>query len=199
MAEINAKLVKELREVSGAGMMDCKKALVECQGDIQKAMEYLREKGIAKAAKKTSREASEGLIEAYIHMNGKIGVLLELNCETDFVARNENFKELAYNIAMHIAASNPLFISPEDVPGDEVDKEKEILRKQYLNEGKPENVVDKIVEGRIKKYYSEICLLEQEYVKDSDKTVKDIITDAVSQIGENIQVSRFVRFQIGEK
>lgn len=199
MAEINAKLVKELREVSGAGMMDCKKALVECQGDIQKAMEYLREKGIAKAAKKTSREASEGLIEAYIHMNGKIGVLLELNCETDFVARNENFKELAYNIAMHIAASNPLFISPEDVPGDEVDKEKEILRKQYLNEGKPENVVDKIVEGRIKKYYSEICLLEQEYVKDSDKTVKDIITDAVSQIGENIQVSRFARFQIGEK
>ncbi len=199
MAEINAKLVKELREKSGVGMMDCKKALVECEGDIQKAMKYLREKGIAKAEKKTSRKATEGIIESYIHMNGKIGVLLEVNCETDFVARNENFKELAYNIAMHIAASNPKYVSSEEIPGEELDKEKEILRNQYLNEGKPEKIVDKIVEGRIKKHCSEICLLEQEYVKDSEKTVQDIITEAIAQIGENIQVSRFARFEIGEK
>ncbi len=199
MAEISAKLVKELREKSGVGMMDCKKALVECEGDIEKAVAYLREKGIAKAAKKTSRKAKEGLIESYIHMNGKIGVLLELNCETDFVARNENFKQLAYNIAMHVAASSPLYVSSDEVPAKEVEEEKAILRNQYLNEGKPENIVDKIVEGRIQKYYSEICLLDQEYVKDPDKTVQDVITDAVAQIGENIQVGRFARFQIGEK
>ncbi len=198
MAEITAKMVKELRERTGAGMMDCKKALVEANGNMEKAIEILREKGIAKAAKKSSREVKEGIIEAYIHPNKKLGVLLELNCETDFVARNEKFQALAHDIAMHIAASNPKYIAPEDVPEEEIEKEKEILRNQFLKEGKPENIVDRIVEGKIKSYFKEVCLLEQEFIKDPDKTIKELLTEAISVIGENIQIGRFVIFKIGE-
>ena len=195
---VTAAMVKELREKSGAGMMDCKKALVETNGDIEKAMEYLREKGLAAAQKKSSRIAAEGIVESYIHLGGKIGVLVEVNCETDFVAKTDEFKQLVRDIAMQIAASNPSYIRVEEVNPEEVAKEKEILRAQALNEGKPEQVVDKMVEGRIKKYYQEICLLEQDFVKDPSKTVNQMITEAISEIGENIQIRRFTRYQMGE-
>lgn len=195
---VSAAMVKELREKSGAGMMDCKKALVETNGDIEKAIEYLREKGLAAAQKKSSRIAAEGIVNSYIHMGGKIGVLVEVNCETDFVAKTDKFKELVKDIAMQIAAANPSYIKIEEVAPNEINKEKEILRAQALNEGKPEKIVDKMVEGRIKKYYQEICLLEQPFIKDSDKTVTQIINETISEIGENIQVRRFVRYQMGE-
>ena len=195
---VSAALVKELREKSGAGMMDCKKALVETNGDIEKAIEYLREKGLAAALKKSSRIAAEGIVESYIHMGGKIGVLVEVNCETDFVAKTDKFKELVKDIAMQIAAANPQYIKVEEVDPTEINKEKEILKAQALNEGKPEQVVDKMVEGRIKKYYQEICLLEQPFIKDSGKTVSQMINEAISEIGENIQVRRFERYQMGE-
>lgn len=195
---VTAAMVKELREKSGAGMMDCKKALVETNGDIEKAMEYLREKGLAAAQKKSSRIAAEGIVESYIHLGGKIGVLVEVNCETDFVAKTDEFKQLVRDIAMQIAASNPSYIRVEEVNPEEIAKEKEILKAQALNEGKPEQVVDKMVEGRIKKYYQEICLLEQDFVKDPSKTVNQMITEAISEIGENIQVRRFTRYQMGE-
>ena len=195
---VSAAMVKELREKSGAGMMDCKKALIETNGDIEKAIDYLREKGLAAAQKKSSRIAAEGIVEAYIHMGGKIGVLVEVNCETDFVAKTDKFKALVKDIAMQIAASNPSYIRPEEVDVTELNKEKEILKAQALNEGKPEAVVEKMVEGRIKKYYQEICLLEQVFVKDPSKSVSQMINEAISEIGENIQVRRFTRYQMGE-
>lgn len=195
---ISAAMVKELREATGAGMMDCKKALVETEGNMEKAIEFLREKGLAQAAKKSGRIAAEGAVTSYIHMGGRIGVLVEVNCETDFVAKTEKFQELTKNIAMQIAASKPEFVKKEDVPQDVIQKEKEILRAQALNEGKPEKIVDKMVEGRIEKYYKEVCLLEQPYIKDDEKTVGQIITEAIAEIGENINVRRFVRYELGE-
>lgn len=195
---IKASDVKELREKTGAGMMDCKKALVETDGNIEEAIKVLREKGLAAAAKKASRIAAEGIVDSYIHMGGKIGVLVEVNCETDFVAKTPAFKTLVKDIAMQIAASKPLYLSTEDVPTDEIEKEKEILRAQALNEGKPEKIVDKMVEGRIKKYYKDVCLLEQPFVKDSDKTVQDLVTEKIAEIGEKISIRRFVRYEMGE-
>ncbi|NLZ53703.1 MAG: translation elongation factor Ts [Thermoanaerobacteraceae bacterium] len=195
---ITPEQVKELRGKTGAGVMDCKKALVEADGDMEKAIVLLREKGLAKAAKKQSRSASEGIIESYIHGNGRIGVLVEVNCETDFVARNEEFKSFAKDIAMQVAASNPKYLSREDVPSEVIEKEKEILRAQALNEGKPEKIVDKIVDGRIEKYYEENCLLEQPFIKDPDKNISQLIMEKIAVIGENITVSRFVRFERGD-
>lgn len=193
-----AKDVVELREKTGVGMLDCKKALTESNGDMEKAIVYLREKGIAAAAKKQSRIAAEGAVFSYIHMGGKIGVLLEINCETDFVAKSDDFQALGHDIAIHIAASNPKYVSIDEVDTTELDKEKEILRVQALNEGKPEAVVDRMVEGRIKKYYSEVCLLEQPYVRDPSKTISGLISDATIKIGEKISIRRFVRYQMGE-
>ncbi len=195
---IKAETVKELRERTGAGMMDCKKALTETGGDMEKAIDFLREKGLAAAAKKAGRIAAEGIVEAYIHGGGRIGVLVEVNCETDFVGKTDEFKELCRDIAMQIAASSPEFVSKEDVPQEAIDHEKEILRAQALNEGKPEKIVDKMVEGRIEKYYKEVCLLEQPFIKDPDKTVAQLVTEKIAKIGENISVRRFVRFQVGE-
>lgn len=198
MAEISAAMVKQLRDKTGAGMMDCKKALQEAEGDFDKAIEILRKRGIAKAAKRADREANEGVVAAYIHPGSKLGVLVEVNCETDFVANTDDFQAFAKNIAMHIAASNPLAISREDLDQEALNKEKEIYREQALAQGKPEHIVDKIVEGRIEKYYSEVCLLEQPYVKDPDKTVKDLLTETIAKVGENIAIKRFARFRIGE-
>lgn len=195
---ISAALVKELRERTGAGMMDCKKALVEVNGDLDKAIDFLREKGLAAAAKKAGRIAAEGVVESYIHAGGKIGVLVEVNCETDFVAKNEGFKEFVKDIAMHIAAAKPLFLTREEVPTETIDHEKEILRQQALNEGKPANIVDKMVEGRVSKYYKEVCLLEQPFVKDSDKTIEQFVKEKIAFIGENINIRRFVRWEMGE-
>ncbi len=195
---ISATAVKELRDITGCGMMDCKNALTECDGNIEKAVEYLREKGLASAAKKAGRIAAEGVVDSYIHMNGKIGVLLEVNCETDFVAKTPEFKAFVHDIAMHIAAANPVCLRREEVDASMIEKEKEILRAQALNEGKPEKIVDKMVEGRIEKYYKEICLLEQPFVKDTDKTINDIVVERIAQVGENISVRRFVRFELGE-
>ena len=193
-----AKDVVELREKTGVGMLDCKKALTECNGNMEKAVDYLREKGIAAAAKRAARIAAEGAVFSYIHMNGTIGVLLEVNCETDFVAKSPAFQELGHDIAIHIAAANPKYVTVEEVDTTELEKEKEILKAQALNEGKPAQVVEKMVEGRIKKYYKEVCLLEQEYVKDPSKTVAQLVSDAVNKIGEKISIRRFVRFQMGE-
>ncbi len=195
---MDAKLVKELREKSGAGMMDCKKALVATDGDVQKAMEYLREQGLAATNKKSGRIAAEGVVESYIHMGGKIGVLVEINCETDFVAKNESFRAFAKDVAMHIAAANPTYVSKEEVPAEEVEHEKEILRHQALNEGKPEKIVDKMVEGRIGKFYKEICLLEQPFVKNPDITIEELVKEQIMTIGENVKIRRFARFQMGE-
>jgi elongation factor Ts len=198
MTKISADMVKQLREKTAAGIMDCKEALGECDADMDKAVEYLRKKGLATAAKRAGREMSEGLVHAYIHTGGKIGVLVEVNCETDFVARNEDFAELTKNIAMHIAASSPVGIRPEDVPADVVEKEKEIYRAQALESGKPEKVIDKIVEGKLAKFYKESCLLNQPYVRNPDITVADMLNEAIAKIGENITVKRFTRYQIGE-
>ena len=198
MAKISAGMVKELREKTGAGMMDCKKALSEVNGDMEKAVEFLRKKGLATAQKRAGRALNEGIIQSYIHMTGKLGVLVEVNCETDFVAKNEDFQEFAKNIAMHIAASNPLGITPEDVPEDLIEKEKEIYRAQALEMGKPENVIDKIVEGKLKKFYEESCLLNQPYVRDTNISVADLLNELIAKIGENISIKRFVRYQIGE-
>jgi len=196
--EINAEMVKKLREKSGVGMMDCKKALVECKGDFNKACEYLREKGLDKAAKKATRPTKEGIIDCYIHLGSKIGVILEINCETDFVAINDVFKSLSHNIALHIAASAPLYVSREEVPVTIIEKEKDIYAKQALNEGKHANVVDKIAEGRLNKFYQENCLMEQLYIKNNDMTIADLIKEHIALIGENIVVKRFVRFVLGE-
>lgn len=196
---VTAATVKELRQKTGAGMMDCKKALEETNGDIEKAVEYLREKGLSEAAKKTHRVAAEGVIDSYIHGGGKLGVLVEVNCETDFVAKNDEFKELCHNIAMQIAASNPLYISRDDVPDEEVEKEKKLLRSQALNEGKSENIVEKMVEGRLEKFFSENCLLEQPFIKETDISVDEYIKENIARLGENIVVRRFTRFELGEK
>jgi elongation factor Ts len=198
MTTINAGMVKQLREKTGAGIMDCKEALTECGADMDKSVEYLRKKGLATAAKRAGRSMSEGVVHSYIHTGGKIGVLVEVNCETDFVAKTDDFQELAKNIAMHIAASSPVGIQPEDVPAEVVDKEKEIYRAQALESGKPEKVVDKIVEGKLAKFFKESCLLNQPYVRNPDITVADMLNEAIAKIGENITVRRFARFQIGE-
>lgn len=198
MAEITAALVKELRERTGAGMMDCKKALTETAGDIEKAIDFLREKGLAAAAKKAGRVAAEGLVEAYIHAGGRIGVLVEVNCETDFVAKTDAFRTLAKDIAMHIAAANPTYLKREEVPMSELEHEKEVLAEQARNEGKPEKIIEKMVSGRIEKYYKEVCLLDQSFVKDPDKSISDLITESIAKIGENISVRRFSRYHLGE-
>jgi elongation factor Ts len=195
---VSASAVKELRERTGAGMLDCKKALDETNGDLEKAIEFLREKGLAAAAKKGGRIATEGTVESYIHAGGRIGVLVEINCETDFVGKTEQFREFARDIAMQIAAANPRFVRREEVPTEELEKEKEILRAQALAEGKPEKIVDKMVEGRINKYYEEYCLLEQSFIKDPDKTVETLLKEKISTIGENISIRRFVRYELGE-
>ena len=196
--EIKTELVKELRIKSSAGMMDCKKALIESKGDLDKAESLLREKGLAQASKKSSRATKEGIIESYIHHGSKIGVLVEVNCETDFVARNDVFKSLVHDIALHIAAANPAYVNIDEVPADEIEKEKEIYKKQALNDGKPEKIVEKIAEGRIKKYYEESVLLEQAFVKDPDKKIDELLKENIAKIGENIVIKRFCRFVLGE-
>lgn len=195
---ITAEMVKELRERTGSGMMDCKKALNETNGDIEKAIDYLREKGLAAAAKKAGRVAAEGIVECYIHGGGRIGVLVEVNCETDFVAKTDDFKDLCRDIAMQIAAANPEYVSREEVPADVIEREKEVVRAQALNEGKPEAIVEKMLTGRIEKFYKQICLLEQPFIKDDEKTVQQLVTEKISKIGENISIRRFARFQVGE-
>ncbi len=195
---ISAKQVKDLRDATGAGMMDCKKALTESDGDFEKAVAFLRKQGLSKAAKKADRTADEGLIYSYIHPGSKLGVLLEINCETDFVARTDDFQQLAKDIAMHVAAASPLVVERGQIEPGLIEKEADIYRTQALNEGKPEKVVDKIVEGRLEKYYQEIVLLEQPFVKNQDVTLKDLLTDAIGKMGENILIKRFVRFRLGE-
>jgi elongation factor Ts len=179
-------------------MMDCKNALAECDGNVEKAVDYLREKGLAKAAKKASRAAKEGRVFSYIHTTGKIGVLLELDCETDFVAKTDEFQELGHEIAMHVAAAAPIYVSPEEVPSEELDREIEVYRQQALQEGKPEHILDKIAEGRVRKYYETVCLMEQPWIRDGDKKIKDLVIEAVAKLGENMVVRRFARFSIGE-
>jgi elongation factor Ts len=195
---ITAQDVKNLREETGAGMMDCKKALEKACGSVEKAKQILREEGIAKAEKKTDRATNQGTIESYIHMGGRIGVLVQVNCETDFVAKNDEFKNLARELAMQIAASSPDYISRDDVPEEAVEKEKEILRAITLKEGKPENIVDKIVEGRIDKFFERVCLLDQPYVRDDKMKVKDLVTSVVAKLGENMKIERFARFSLGD-
>ncbi len=196
--EIPIELVKDLRQRTGAGIVDCKVALEEAKGNIEEAIDYLRKKGLAKAAKKAGRIATEGLVASYIHPGGKIGVLVEINCETDFVAKTEEFQTFVKNMAMHIAAANPQYIRREDIPPDVLEKEKQIYRMQALESGKPEKVIDKIVEGKMERFYSEVCLLEQTYIRDPDLTVKDVLDAMIAKVGENINIRRFVRFQLGE-
>jgi elongation factor Ts len=196
--EISAKTVKELREKTGAGMMDCKNALKESGGDMEKAVEILRKKGIAKAEKKASREVKDGLIHAYIHPGDKLGVLVEVNCETDFVAKTDEFKDFVHNLAMHIAASNPISIDRETMPKDVVDREMRIYKEQAAESGKPENILEKIATGKMEKFYAENVLLEQAYIRDPEKSIKDYLTEVIAKIGENISVRRFVRYQIGD-
>lgn len=198
MAAIDVALVKQLREKSGAGIMDCKEALSGCEGNIIKAVEYLRKKGLATAQKRAGRTTGEGTIQAYIHMGGKIGVLVEINCETDFVAKTDDFKAFVKNIAMHIAATNPISVASEDVPAEVIDKEKEIYRAQALEMGKPEKIIDKIAEGKLIKFYKDNCLLLQPYVRDPDVTIEDVLNDIIGKTGEKITIKRFARFQIGE-
>jgi elongation factor Ts len=196
--EITAQMVKDLREKTGLGMMDCKKALTETNGNLDEAVDYLRKKGALKAAKREGRATSEGRIGSYIHMNGKIGVLLELNCESDFVAKTDDFNQLAKDLCMQVAASAPRWVLPEDVPADVIAKEKEIYMVQAKEAGKPDKMLEKIAEGKLKKFYSEVCLMEQGFVKEPDKTVTELIKEKIAKLGENITVSRFVRFQLGE-
>jgi len=196
--EITASKVKELRDATGAGMMDCKKALVEADGDISKAIDNLRKSGLSKAAKKADRTAQEGLIYSYIHPGSKLGVLLEINCETDFVARTDDYQNLAKDIAMQIAAASPLVVERSQLNSDALDKEREIYRTQAIAEGKPEKIIDKIVDGKIEKYYQEVVLLEQPFIKDQDVSIKDLLTTAIGKIGENIIIKRYVRFRLGE-
>lgn len=198
MGEITAAMVKELRERTGAGMMDCKKALVETGGDMQKAIDFLREKGLAAAAKKAGRVTAEGIVDAYIHPGGKVGVLLEVNCETDFVARTDDFRALVHDLAMQVAAAKPWYVRREDVPEEVLRREKEILAAQAAGEGKPEKVIDKIVEGRLEKFFKETCLLEQPFIKNQDITVAQLVNEHIARLGENITVRRFVRFELGE-
>jgi elongation factor Ts len=198
MATISLELIKELRESTGVGMNDVKQALDEAEGDREKAVEILRKKGLATRAKKAGRAAKEGVVEAYVHAGGKVGVLLEINCETDFVARNDDFKQLAREVAMHIAAANPLYVSVEDIAEEVIEKEREIAKEQALAEGKPEAVLEKIVEGRVAKFYQEAVLLNQPFIKDPSITISDLLGQSVGKMGENIQVKRFVRFSLGE-
>lgn len=198
MGTINAAMVKQLREKSGAGIMDCKEALTECDGDMEKAVEYLRKKGLATAQKRAGRSTSEGVVQSYIHMGGKIGVLVEVNCETDFVAKTDDFNEFTKNIAMHIAATSPVGISQEDVPQDVVDREMDIYRAQAREMGKPDKIVDKIAEGKLSKFFKESCLMNQAYVRDPEKTITDYLNEVIGKTGERISIKRFARFQIGE-
>ncbi len=195
---ITASMVKELREKTGAGMLDCKNALVKADGDIDKAVDLLREKGLAAAAKKSGRITAEGIVESYIHMGGRIGVLIEVNCETDFVAKTEEFKGFVKNMAMQVAASNPGYISRDEIQEETIEKEKKILMQQALNEGKPEHIVEKMVVGRIEKYYKEVCLLEQPYIRDPEISVGQVLTETIAKIGENISIRRFARYEMGE-
>lgn len=197
MSKISASLVKELREKTGAGMLDCRNALQETDGDLDKAVDLLREKGLSKAAKKSSRIAAEGLVEAYIH-GGRIGVLVEVNSETDFVAKTDEFKDFVKDVAMQIAASGPKYVSREEVPEEIINHEKEVLTQQAMNEGKPQNIAEKMVEGRIEKFYKEIVLLEQPFIKDPDKSIETLLKEKIAKIGENIKIRRFVRFEVGE-
>ena len=197
--EITAKMVKQLRDKTNAGMMDCKQALAETAGDMDKAIDFLRQKGLLTARKRAGRATKEGVVHSYIHGAGKLGVLVEVNCETDFVAKTDQFIEFAHNVAMHIAAANPICLTSESLPADVLEKERAIYTAQALEMGKPANVVDKIVDGRIKKFHAEVCLLEQPYVKNPDVTVKDLLNETVAKIGENINIRRFVRFQLGEE
>ena len=196
--KITTEMVRELREATSAGIMDCRKALDAAEGDFDKAVDYLREKGLAKAAKRMSREAKDGKIESYIHAGGRIGVLLEINCETDFVARTDEFQELAHDVAMQIAAMAPKYVTREDVPEEVIDHERELYRTQALDEGKPERIVDRIVEGRLEKFFAESCLMEQAFIRDEDQTIEDLIKANITKTGENIIVRRFVRYQLGE-
>ena len=197
--KITAGMVKELREKTNAGMMDCKKALTECEGDMTKAVDWLRQKGLSVAAKRAGRQASEGQVMSYIHAGGKLGVMVEINCETDFTGKTDEFGAFAKDVAMHIAAANPLCITAEELPADLVEREREIYRGQALDAGKPEKIVDKIIEGKMKKFISESCLLSQPFVKDTDKTVEDLLNEMRAKTGENVQIRRFVRFQLGEQ
>jgi elongation factor Ts len=196
--EISVELVKDLRQRTGAGVIDCKKALQEAKGDMDAAIDYLRRKGLATAAKKAGRIATDGLVSSYIHAGGKMGVLVEINCETDFVAKTEDFQNFVKNIAMHIAAANPQYIRREEVPKEVLEKEKDIYRNQALDAGKPQKVIEKIVEGKMERFYSEVCLLEQTYVRDSDLTIKEVLDAMIAKVGENISIRRFARFQLGE-
>lgn len=198
MTQINAQMVKELRDKTGAGMMDCKKALGEADGDLDKAIKYLREAGIASAAKKSGRATSEGLIYSYIHPGDKLGVLVEINCETDFVARTDDFRAFAKDICMQVAATDPRVVTREEVTEDLIASEREVYRNIAEKEGKPEKIIEKIIEGKMDKFYSEACLLEQPFVKDTDKTIGDLVTDMISKLGENMAIRRFVRFRLGE-
>jgi len=197
--DITSGMVKQLRDKTGAGMMDCKEALTASDGDFNKAIDYLRKKGMAAATKRSSKAAKEGTIASYIHMGGKIGVMVELNCETDFVAKTADFQNLAKDLAMHVAASNPLYLRPEDIPADALEREKEIYRSQALQEGKPEKIWEKIIEGKLKKYYEDACFLEQKFVKNTDITIGTLVKDMMAKTGENIIVRRFARFQLGDE
>ncbi len=196
--QITAAAVKELRDRTGCGMMDCKKALTECNGDAEKAIDFLREKGLAKAAKKADRNAKDGRVFSYIHNTGKVGVLVEIDCETDFVAKTEQFQELGHEIAMHIAAANPLYISSSDVPADVLEREKGVYREQLLAEGKPADRIDMILEGKVRKYYEQVCLLDQPWIRDGDRKINDLIIEQIAKMGENIKIHHFARFAIGE-
>ena len=196
--EINALMVKDLREKTGAGMMDCKKALVESKGNIDDAVDYLRKKGLSKASKKAGRAVKEGLVGSYIHQGGKIGVLLEINCETDFVAKTEDFQNLLKDVSMQIAATDPSYVKRDDIPEDVLSKEKELYRAQVMESGKPEHIADKIVEGKMEKYFGEICLLEQTFVKDPNVSIQDLVNSCIARLGENLVIRRFARFEIGK-
>lgn len=198
MATISAEMVKQLRAKTGAGIMDCKQALSDCDGDMEKSVDFLRKKGLATAQKRAGRETSEGTVQSYIHMGGKIGVLVEVNCESDFVAKTDDFLEFTKNIAMHIAAANPLGLTSEDIPEEVVERERRIYRDQALEMGKPEKMLDKIVDGKINKFYKDSCLMSQPYIRDPKLTITDVLNDVIAKIGENIQVRRFSRFQIGD-
>lgn len=197
--DISAGMVKELRTKTGAGMMDCKEALTASNGDFEKAVEYLRKKGMSAATKRSSKAAKEGTVAAYIHMQGRLGVMVELNCETDFVAKTDDFRALAKDIAMHIAATNPLYVSSSDVPENVLERERDIYRSQAVTEGKPEKIWDKIIQGKLKKYYEEVCLLDQKFIRDTDITVGTLINNLIAKTGENILIRRFARFQLGEE
>jgi elongation factor Ts len=197
MAEVNPTLVKQLRDKTNAGMMDCKRALVESEGDLSKAEDILRKRGIASASKKASRSAKEGVIASYIHLQGKVGVLVEINCETDFVAKNENFRDFVKDITLHIAAAHPLYVSRDQVPAESVEREREIYRAQVT--GKPANIVEKIVEGKIDKFFSNVCLLDQAFIKNPDQTIKDLVALKIAELGENIVIRRFARYAVGEE